>query len=183
MGKSTVAEYLKGRGEFVIDTDQLARELVSPGEPALLEIVQLFGNSVLLRDGALDRAALGKIVFADRDKLKALEAILHPRIRNAWRLRLDEQAVQGRRRAVVVIPLLFETGAETELNTVICVACSSKSQVFRLRSRGWNDEEIQRRCAAQKPVREKMDLSQRVVWSEFSRDITELQVDQIFRAS
>ena len=154
MGKTTVAEFLQRRGEFVIDTDALARDLVAPGEPALEDINRAFGSGVLNPDESLNRLALAEVVFASEEKRKQLEGILHPRIRSAWLEELERRAAQGAQRAVVVIPLLFETGAEKELDLVICVACSRLSQMDRLRARGWNDEQIERRCAAQKPVRE-----------------------------
>ena len=87
---------------------------------------------------------------------------------------------QGAGRAVAVIPLLFETGAEKELDLTICVACSPEIQKQRLRARGWNDEEIAGRIAAQMPVREKMDRSHRVVWNEAGLDVCEQQVARIF---
>jgi dephospho-CoA kinase len=182
MGKSTVADYLSRRGEFVIDTDQLARDLVEPGKPALDEIRAVFGTAVFAEDGSLHRNALAQLVFAEDSKRKQLERILHPRIRNEWRLQLEQKASEGFKRATVVIPLLFETGAEQELDVVICVACSAESQMDRLRSRGWTDQQIQARCSAQKPVREKMDLAHRVVWTESSTEISETQVNRIFAA-
>src|SRR5688500_6651449 len=100
MGKSTVAEFLSRRGEFVIDTDELARELVRPGQPALNEIRATFGEAVISQDGALNRSTLAQLVFGDPEKRKLLEQILHPRIRNAWRSALAERASEGARRSV-----------------------------------------------------------------------------------
>ena len=180
MGKSTVAEYLSRTGELVVDTDVLSRALVAPGEPALAEISRAFGENVLAADGSLNRAALAQIVFRDESRRKTLEAILHPRIRAAWKDWARRCSAQGARRAIVVIPLLFETGAEKELDLTICVASSSETQKQRLRSRGWNDEMIIRRIAAQMPVREKMDRSHRVVWNEAGLDVCELQAARIF---
>ena len=180
MGKSTVAEYLSNRGEFVIDTDLVARQLVEPGSSALHEIVQAFGTHVIGQDGRLDRTALAEVVFNSDQRREALEAILHPRIREAWKDWAAKRSLEGARRAVVVIPLLFETGAEKELDLTICVACSEKSQRERLRARGWHDPEIDRRKAAQRPIREKMDRADRVIWSEAAVEVTQMQVARVF---
>ena len=180
MGKSTVAEYLSRTGEWVVDTDVLARELVAPGQPALDEIARTFGNKVLSADGSLDRAALAEMVFKDESRRKVLESILHPRIRSAWKDWAGRCSAQGARRAVVVIPLLFETGAEKELDLTICVACSGQTQTDRLRARGWDEAEIVRRIAAQIPAREKMDRSHRVIWNEAGLDVCEQQAARIF---
>jgi len=179
MGKSTVAEYLSRSGESVVDTDVLARELVAPGQPALAEISRNFGEKVLAADGSLDRSALARIVFQDEAHRKRLEAILHPRIRVAWKTWAGRCFEQGVRRVVIVIPLLFETGADRELNLTLCVACSPDTQTRRLHARGWNDQEIERRISAQLPIREKIERSNRVVWNEAGLDVCENQVARI----
>ena len=179
MGKSTVAEYLVRSGELVVDTDVLARELVAPGQPALAEIAQTFGEKMLAADGSLDRSALAEVVFKDDSHRKTLEAILHPRIRAEWKNWAGRCFEQGARRVVIVIPLLFETGADRELNLTLCVACSPETQTRRLRTRGWNDQEIARRISAQLPIREKIERSNRVVWNEASLDVCEKQVARI----
>src|SRR5688500_10711588 len=179
MGKSTVAEYLSRSGESVVDTDVLARELVAPGQPALAEISRDFGEKVLAADGSLDRSALARIVFQDEAHRKRLEAILHPRIRVAWKTCAGRCFEQGVRRVVIVIPLLFETGADRELNLTLCVACSPDTQTRRLHARGWNDQEIERRISAQLPIREKIERSNRVVWNEAGLDVCENQVARI----
>lgn len=180
MGKSTVAAYLAGRGESLIDTDILARELVGPGQPALREIEAAFGKGVIGADGGLDRTALAQVVFNGSEERKVLEAILHPRIRRAWKEWAEMRAAAGARRAVVIIPLLFETGADAEMDFTICVACSPGKQRERLRHRGLSDDEIQRRIAAQMSVRDKMEKASRVVWNDSSLQICELQVARVF---
>ena len=180
MGKSTVASFLDRRGEQLIDTDELARELVKPGELALVEIEAAFGKAVIRRDGTLDRTALARLVFADPERRLVLESILHPRIREAWKLQAQKWVTAGLKRGVVVIPLLFETAAEKELDMTICVACARKTQKERLASRGWTQEEIEKRIAAQLPIAEKMDRSDRVVWNESTLRVCEEQVERIF---
>src|SRR6266850_3237956 len=119
MGKSTAAAILVRRGLAVIDTDELARELVQRGQPAVAEISKTFGGGMIDGAGELRRGELAKIVFGDVAKRKQLEAILHPRIRERWLTQLDQYRAEGRLAAVVVIPLLFETDATKHFNRVI----------------------------------------------------------------
>jgi dephospho-CoA kinase len=166
MGKSTAAELLAKRGAKVCDSDALARELVAPGQPALAEIVEAFGGVVLLGDDSLDRAKVGELVFNDSTAREKLEGILHPRIRKVWQARLEDWSVAGERLAVAVIPLLFETQAESSFDKIACVACSPELQRERLRDRGWSDGEIDSRIAAQMAVDEKMRRADHVIWTD-----------------
>jgi dephospho-CoA kinase len=108
-----------------------------------------------------------------------LESITHPRIRQLWHEQMTAWERAGVERALVVIPLLYETGAERELDRVVCVACTRASQYERLRQRGWSDREIEARCAAQWPVEEKMARADHVVWTEGTLLATEAQVDRL----
>lgn len=166
MGKSSLAATVAASGIPVVDTDQLARDLVAPGQPALGEIREAFGLGILCADGSLDRAALGGRVFADAGVRARLEAILHPRIRAAWEALLATWADEAKPAGAVVIPLLFETAAESVLGPVVCVACTPATQRVRLRARGWSEAEIDQRIAAQLPVEEKVRRSRFVVWTE-----------------
>lgn len=180
MGKSTCAGLLRQRGLPVIDTDDLARELVQPGQPALAEISRAFGASFLDETGRLRRAALADLVFADPVARQKLESILHPKITAAWNAMLGQWRGQGVAVAVVVIPLLFETGAETSFDATVCVACSPGTQQSRLRPRGWSDGEILRRAAAQLPAAEKMTRASHVIWSEGSLAAHNEQAQRVF---
>ncbi len=179
MGKTAAADYLRCRGLPVVDTDQLARELVEPGQPALAEIVAAFGPAVLDAQGGLRRRELAGLVFSDESRRRQLEAILHPRIRAAWRAQLEAWQRAGRPAAVVVIPLLFETGAGGEFDATLCVACSAASQRERLRVRSWSDEEIARRLAAQWPIERKLAAADFVIWAEGGLEQTEAQLDRV----
>ena len=178
MGKSTAAQLLRERGISVVDTDALARELVEPGQPALEEIKKIFGAELVAADGQLRRDELARRVFADSAARKKLEDVLHPRIRERWLAQLEIWRSEGKPMAVVVIPLLFETKAESRLDVTICVACSAETQRRRLLERGWTAEQIQQRIAAQLPVEKKMLLSDFVVWTEGS---VELHAEQLKR--
>lgn len=179
MGKSTAAGFLLQLGVRVVDTDELARELVRPGEPALARIREEFGEKVMAIDGSLNRTELARIVFNNDATRKKLEAILHPRIRERWQARVEQWRKENCPLAVVIIPLLFETRAETCFDKIICVACTAQSQRERLRFRGWTNEQIEHRIAAQMPVAEKISRSHFVVWTEGSTEIHRCQITEI----
>ena len=179
MGKSTAANFFAERGLSVIDTDELARELVEPGQLAIAEIRKLFGEAMIDAEGRLRRDEMAKAVFADATKRQQLEGILHPRIREAWLARVEKCRSEGRPAAVVVIPLLFETGAEKQFTHIVCVACSSATQRSRLAGRGWNEDQIEQRIAAQWPTEKKIAAAHFVIWSEGAIEVHQAQVDRI----
>lgn len=181
MGKSTSAALLKERGHAVVDTDDLARQVVEPGQPALAEVARTFGETVIGPDGRLRRDEMAKLVFSDDDRRRQLEEILHPPIRERWLGQAEVWRREGRALGVVVIPLLFETDAAAEFEGIICVACSTESQHQRLSARGWSPEQIQQRVAAQWPVQKKMDLSHFLIWTEPGLDIHAAQLDCIVK--
>ena len=166
MGKSTAAGFLRHRGACVLDADELARQLVQPGQLALAEIQDAFGQKIISADGRLHRDQLAEIVFADVAARKKLEDILHPKIRECWLAQLETWRAENRPLAVVVIPLLFETRAQSHFDKIICVACAANSQRERLLARGWTQQQIRGRIAAQMPIEEKIARSDFVVWTE-----------------
>ena len=180
MGKSAAAEFLRARRVPVVDTDELARQLVQPGQPALAEIQAEFGDGIMTPDGRLRRERLAQIVFADAAAREKLEAILHPRIRERWLAQVEIWRKENRALAVVVIPLLFETRAETHFDKIICVACSAPAQRERLLARGWTPEQIQQRLAAQWPVEQKISRADFVVWTDGALDAHVRQLERIF---
>src|SRR5688572_28334608 len=105
MGKSTSGELLRKRGIPVVDTDVLAREVVEPGEPALEEVVAVFGREALDANGRLNRGEVARRVFADPTLREKLEAILHPRIRERWLAQIQSWRAEGHAVAAVIIPL------------------------------------------------------------------------------
>ena len=179
MGKSTAGQLLLQRGVPVADTDTLARQLTEPGQPPLEKIVRRFGSTVLSADGRLDRAALARLVFADAGARADLEAILHPPIRAAWEAEVEGWRASGKKRAAVLVPLLFETKAEACFDSVICVACSEASQWRRLRLRGWSPSQIRQRLAAQWPVDKKIARSNFVVWTDTTLEAHAAQLERV----
>lgn len=178
-GKSTAAKILRESGIAVVDTDDLARQIVEPGEPALLEIQYTFGHDLVGSDGQLKRDQLAALVFSNSEALAKLETILHPRIQSLWESQLKAWRVEGRAVAAVVIPLLFETKAESAFDSVLCLACSDTTQHARLASRGWSSDQIAQRIAAQLPVAEKMSRASHVVWTEGDVATTAKQLERI----
>jgi len=179
MGKSTSANFFAARGVKVIDTDEIARELVEPGQPALGEIQTAFGSDIVAADGRLKRDELAARIFADSRQRERLEAILHPRIRERWLGETKRLMAEKIGECVVVIPLLFETQAQSHFDRVICVACSPAQQQQRLSERGWTIEHIQERMAAQWPIEKKMAASDFVVWTDGSLEAHAGQIDLV----
>ena len=180
MGKSTAAGFFLQLGARLVDTDQLAHELVQPGQPALAEIQREFGAGLVAADGRLNRGELARLVFADAAARKQLEAILHPRIRERWQAQVAAWRADNCPLAMVVIPLLFETGAESAFDRIICVACTPAAQRERLQARGWPPDQIQGRIAAQWPVAQKIARAHFVLWTEGLLASHRLQAGRIF---
>jgi dephospho-CoA kinase len=179
MGKSKSAEIVRAHGVPVVDTDELARQLVQPGEPALAEIQNQFGKNIVAPDGNLRRDELSAIVFADVIARKKLEEILHPRIRARWLAQIEIWRKENHKLAVVVIPLLCETQAESHFDKIICVACSAANQQKRLLERGWTPEQVGQRIAAQMPVEQKIARADFVVWTDGDLDAHTRQIERI----
>ncbi len=168
-GKSTVAGMLADLGAVVIDADQLAREVVEPGTPGLASVVEEFGDDVLADDGTLDRAALGAVVFADEEKRRRLEGILHPLIREQS-LEIEAQAPDE---ALVVhdIPLLAESGQSDRFEAVIVVDVPEETQVERMTGqRGWTEEDARSRVAAQASREDRRAIATYVIDNTGTRD-------------
>ncbi len=180
MGKSTVEQLLRQRSLLIVDTDTLARQIVEPGQPALQEILRTFGPRVVDEAGRLRREELARIVFPDPAARQQLENITHPRIRDLWVRQVETWRAERRPVAVVVIPLLFETGAGKNLDVTVCVACSKAVQHQRLKERGWTADQIRHRIAAQWPIEKKAALSDFVIWTEGEPEILRKQLDRIF---
>jgi dephospho-CoA kinase len=146
-GKSTVSALLAARGAVIVDADLIAREVVEPGTPGLAAVVEAFGPDVLAADGALDRAALAAVVFADPEARSRLDGIVHPLVR----ARARELAAAAPQDAVLVndVPLLVETGQAASYDLVLVVEADAATRVSRLVRRGLTAEDARARIAAQ----------------------------------
>lgn len=145
-GKSLVAHYFSSLGARIIDADQLARQVIERGSTGFDEVVATFGDSIL-RDGDIDRRALGEIVFADPEQRKKLEAIIHPKVQQAFadaKKRLAEGEI-----LIYEIPLLVETNAMERFDRIITVEAPLEQRVARLRERGLFQSEIEKRMENQ----------------------------------
>jgi dephospho-CoA kinase len=178
-GKSTVAAMLAQRGAILIDADQIAREVVLPGTPALARIAERFGPEVLTPEGALNRKRLGAIVFGDEAARRDLEAILHPPIRALMRERKERFEREAPDKLVVLdIPLLYESKLEAMVDRVMVVYCPRELQLERLvRRDGLTPEQAEARLAAQLPIEDKRKLADIVIDNSGSLEHTERQVD------
>jgi dephospho-CoA kinase len=181
MGKSTAAGFFSELGARIVDTDDLAHELVEPGQPALAEIRNEFGGGLIAADGRLRRDELARIVFSDAHARKKLEAILHPRIRDRWQKQVEIWRKENCLVAMVAIPLLFETGAENDFDKIICVACSPAGQRERLRGRGWPADQIEGRIASQLPAEQKIARSHYIIWTEGALASHRRQAGEVFK--
>lgn len=182
-GKSTVARLLARHGAAVCDADQVTRDVMRPGQPAHRAIVEAFSPSILVTpDGAIDRAALGRIVFADPQELRRLEAIVHPATRTAiehWLEDQERQATGRPCRAVAVVDAikLIENGYGAICDTVWVVVCDEKEQLRRLiEQRGMSPADARQRIAAQAPQAAKVAAADVVINNSGSLSQTEAQV-------
>lgn len=177
-GKSTVAKMLEALGATVIDADQLSREVVAPGSPTLARVVELFGPQCLAEDGTLDRGVLRQVIFADQDRRRQLEALLHPAIRVLAEARLDSARSAGSAVAVYMAPLLIEAGATDRVDEVWVVTLHAEEQLRRLMARdACSREQAQQIVAAQMPLADKQRYGVVVIDNSGSLDTTRQQVE------
>jgi len=181
-GKSTVAEMFADLAIPVIDTDVIAKDLVQPGTPALTEIRERFGDSVINTSGYLDRGAMREIIFADNDARHDLEAILHPRIGTEV---LRQSGVANGPYQIIVIPLLVNSSLRQHLHRVLVVDCSEDEQVRRLVRRDKETaKQAKRILAAQSSREERLAIADDVIrndtdMQQLSDAVTEL--DRTYR--
>ena len=163
-GKSTVARLIAQRGIPIVDADQLAREAVEPGQPALAEIARLWPQVLLAGDGRLDRKRLGGIVFADPDARRRLEAILHPRISELCDARAAALAAAGHKLAFYEASLLVETGRHREFDGLVVVTASPEAQIERAMARDHlTRDQARARIDAQLPMADKIAVATHVI--------------------
>jgi dephospho-CoA kinase len=181
-GKSTVSRMLRELGAQVLDADLLAREVVAPGTPGLADVAARFPG-VVGPDGQLDRAKLGARVFADPAERAALNALLHPRIAQAFLERTLALAEAGVPRVIYDAPLLIENGLHTRMEAVVLVVVPREVQRARLMARdGLSLEAAEARLASQLPLEEKRRHATWVVDNSGSLEETRAQVEAIWKA-
>ena len=179
-GKSTVDRMLRDRDYMVFDADAISHELLEPGQATYDAVVRAFGDGILGAGGAVDRGKLGAIVFADPAKRAALNAILHPRIRDIsedWFARLDGPG--GPSIAFEDAALILEAGLRKYFDRVVVCWCRPEQQVERLKERGLSLDQAARRIAAQMPIDEKRRLADDVIDCSGSLEDTKRQVEAL----
>jgi len=181
-GKSHVTGLLRELGCAVMDADVVAHQVIEPGQPAYQEIVNEFGPEVLADSGAIDRARLGAIVFADSSRLKRLNAIVHPRVMEAQERWLAEVAARNPQAiAVVDAALLIEAGAYRRFDKVVVVFCEPELQLERLVKRNrLTREAAVARMAAQMPTEEKLRYADYAINTSGGFEDTRRQVQELY---
>ncbi|MFJ7082426.1 dephospho-CoA kinase [Streptomyces griseus] len=178
-GKSEVSRLLVEYGAVLIDSDQIAREVVEPGTPGLAAVVEEFGPGVLTADGVLDRPALGALVFADDERRAALNAIVHPLV-GARAAELERAAPED---AVVVhdVPLLTENALAPFYDLVVVVDASAETQLHRLVTlRGMTESDARARMAAQATREERRAVADLIVDNDGPREALDAQVREVW---
>ena len=182
-GKSVVSRILKEEGAYLIDADQIARELVQPRTSTWEELVKVFGKEILQKDGSIHRKQLAAKVFSDPKQRDLLNRTLHPRIKEEMGRRLKTIG-QKDPEAIVLIdaPLLVETGNHREMDKVIVVISTEAQQIARLREReGMDQEEARRIMASQIATEEKVKVADFVIRNEGSLEETEKRAREVFQ--
>lgn len=181
-GKSTVARRLAEHGAVVVDADQVARQVVEPGEPALAAIAEQFGAGVIAADGSLDRAALGAIVFSDPEGRLRLNAITHPAVLDRSR-ELFAAAGAADPEAIVVydIPLLVEAGRHDEFDVVVVVHAATETRITRMvELRGMTRDEALHRIQSQATDTDRFSIADVVIDADGTIDETLAQTDALW---
>lgn len=167
-GKSTVGRVFARRGVPVLDADQIARDIVKKGSPALAELAEAFGPDVLDANGELDRRALAAVAFRDEASRRTLNAITHPKIAMETRRRIDELHDPW---VCYEAALLVENGLADAFRPLVVVAAKEPLQIRRVMARdGATEDEARARIRAQMPVETKVARADHVIWNEGSEE-------------
>ena len=176
-GKSLAGEYFSQLGAIVVDSDQLARDVVERGTPGFDEVLTRFGDDILT-NGEIDRKKLGSIVFSNPGLLAELEAITHPRIQAAF-----AEVVESAGESDIVInqiPLLVETGGVDRFDRVVVILSDLENRVKRLQARGLTLQEINRRIDAQVSDEERVEVADFIIENNGSADDLLREVEETF---
>ena len=179
-GKSTVAQLLVRHGWELVDADQIARDIVEPGQPALAELAQAFGDDILQEDGSLDRGLLASRAFASREKTAVLNSITHPRINEETQARFDAARQAGADFVVYDMPLLVDKGLHKDMDATIVVDVDAEERVRRLVAyRGLDEEDARRRSAAQIPDDVRRAVADFIIDNNGPREALDEQVEGV----
>lgn len=195
-GKSYCLRKFAELGAVTVDADAIAHDVLRPGTPGLAAVVSRFGTGILLQDGTLDRTALGRVVFSDDIARRTLERIVHPQVYAEIERRYEETAKRHRESfsnsskttpGVVLagvfladIPLLYETGRDSDFDQVVVAACRPEQQLERMAARGMTPADAQARLSSQMSIDEKRRRADFVIDTSGTTDETERQVRETF---
>lgn len=179
-GKTSVADLLRSHGLPVIDADQLARDVVEPGQPALAELADAFGADILLADGTLNRGELAARAFASEDATQRLNDITHPRIMALRDELIDAARDDGEPAVIYDMPLLVEKGQHEDMDLVVVVHVDVEKRIERLvNGRGLDEADVRRRIAAQATDEERLAVADVVIDNNGLREKLEPQVQAL----
>ncbi|MGQ0670888.1 MAG: dephospho-CoA kinase [Actinomycetota bacterium] len=179
-GKSTVARMLEARGAVVLDADEFARRAIDPGTPGHESVVDAFGAGVVAPSGEIDRDGLARVVFADPDARRRLEAIVHPEVARQFAESVEPYR-ETDRVVVYVVPLLVESRLEAGFDVVVVVAASETARVARLAmDRGMSEADARARMSAQLSDEERERVAGFVVENDGALDDLETRVDRLW---
>ena len=183
-GKSEAAHYLESLGAAHLDADEVSRALTAEGGEALEEIRRVFGDEYFLPDGALDRAALGKLVFGSEPARRALEGIIHPLVQRNMLRGMDEATEAGARVVILDVPLLFETGMDALCDETWALYVSRDKQVARIVARdGLAPEDAEARIESQMPVEQRNARATHAIDTDRPIERTRAELEQLYRAA
>jgi dephospho-CoA kinase len=179
-GKSTVAGILRDLGADIVDADEATHAVYAPGTPGFDAVVREFGSEYV-RDGAIDRPRLGRLVFGDEDARRRLDAIVHPLVRVWMAERTREAAEHGAEVVIQDVPLLYENGLEDLFSSVVLVYAPEEVQLERLvHERGLDSDRARAMIAAQMPIDEKRRRAHHVIDNSGTREETRRQVEEMW---
>jgi dephospho-CoA kinase len=176
-GKSAAGDFFEDLGAVVVDADQLSRDVIERGTDGFDELVATFGDEILT-NGILDRSKLGQIVFADPAARKTLEAIIHPRVAEAF----DEIIEDSPEDAVIIyqIPILVETKGQDRFDYVITVEATLENRISRLKNRGLKSYEIEARMKAQATDEQRAEIADLIFKNDGDLDSLLRQVENVY---
>ena len=178
-GKSTVAAMFKEHGAHIIDADQISRDIVEPGAPAIDDLVAAFGPTVKAEDGSLVRPELARLAFQTPELTKQMNDIMFPRIIDDTNTRFAAAEANGERLVIYDVPLLTELGTGL-VEMAIVVDVPVETQVTRAVARGLPEDDVRRRIAVQQSREDRLELADFVIDNSGNLDATQEQVDQIW---
>ncbi|GIN71367.1 dephospho-CoA kinase [Bacillus sp. J14TS2] len=181
-GKSTVSQMFKEKGFVIIDADIASRKVVEPEQPAYREIVQVFGESILLPNQWLDRAKLGSIIFSDEAKRQTLNSIVHPAVREQMESWKNKALAAGKQTIIHDIPLLFENKLTHLVEKTVVVFVEEQVQLARLMERNkLSESEANARISSQMSLREKAKLADAVIDNNGEMAETKSQIEELIK--